>query len=92
MLFTGATFYLERTYVSVAVVNVSSTGRSYDVFVDRHRNMRYDPCKPQPFTTDPACYDLEPPAAIPAGSSAGTRRRGARDGSWPDHPREGPRG
>ena len=63
VLFTGATFYLERTYVSVAVVNVSSTGRSYDLFVDRHRNIRYDPCKPQPFTTDPACYDLEPPAA-----------------------------
>ena len=34
----------------------------YDVFLDRHRNMRHDPCEPQPFTTDPACYDLEPPA------------------------------
>ncbi len=62
VLFTGATFYLERAYVSVAVLNHGGL-QSYDVFLDRHRNMGRDPCKPQPFTTDPACYDLEPPAA-----------------------------
>ena len=62
VLFTGAAFYLERTYVSVDILNLGGSGRSYDVFLDRHRNMRHDPCEPQPFTTDPACYDLEPPA------------------------------
>ena len=62
VLFTGAAFYLERTYVSVDILNLSGSGRSYDVFVDRHRNIRHDPCEPQPFTTDPACYDLDPPA------------------------------
>ena len=62
VLFTGAAFYLEQTHVSVDVLNLGGSGRSYDVFLDRHRNMRHDPCEPQPFTTDPACYDLEPPA------------------------------
>ena len=62
VLFTGAAFYLERTYVSVDVLNLGGSKRSYDVFLDRHRNMRHDPCEPQLFTTDPACYDLEPPA------------------------------
>ena len=61
VLFTGATFYLERAYVSVAVLNHGGL-QSYDVFLDRHRNMGRDPCKPQPFITDPACYDLDPPA------------------------------
>ncbi len=62
VLFTGAAFHLERTLVSVDVLNLGGSGRSYDVFLDRHRNMRYDPCEPQPFTTDPACYGLDPPA------------------------------
>ena len=62
VLFTGAAFYSERTLVSVDVLNLGGSTRSYDVFLDRHRNMRHDPCEPQPFTTDPACYDLEPPA------------------------------
>ena len=61
VLFTGAAFHLERDYVSVAVLNLGGL-QSYDVFLDRHRNMGRDPCKPQPFTTDPACYDLDPPA------------------------------
>ena len=60
--FRGATFYLERTYVSVAVRGIRASRPRYDVFLDRHRNMRHDPCQPQQFTTDPACYDLEPPA------------------------------
>ena len=61
VLFTGAAFYLERAYVRVAVLNHGGL-QSYDVFLDRHRNMGRDPCKPQPFITDPACYDLDPPA------------------------------
>ena len=62
VLFTGAAFHSESTYVSVDVLNLGGSGRSYDVFLDRHRNTRYDPCEPQPFTTDPACYDLDPSA------------------------------
>ena len=62
VLFTGAAFHLERTLVSVDVLNLGGSGRSYDVFLDRHRNMLHDPCEPQPFTTDPACYGLDPPA------------------------------
>ncbi len=61
VLFTGAAFYFERAYVRVAVLNHGGL-QSYDVFLDRHRNMGRDPCKPQPFITDPACYDLDPPA------------------------------
>ena len=62
VLFTGAAFHSERTLVSVDVLNLGGSGGRYDVFLDRHRNMRHDPCEPQPFTTDPACYNLEPPA------------------------------
>ena len=61
-LFTGAAFHSERTLVSVDVLNLGGSGQSYDVFLDRHRNMLHDPCEPQPFTTDRACYDLDPPA------------------------------
>ena len=60
--FTGAAFYLKHTYVSVDALVMGPTGPRYDVFLDRHRNMRHDPCEPQPFTTDPGCYDLEPTA------------------------------
>ena len=62
VLFTGATFVKERLYVSVDILNLGAGGRSYDVFADPNREMRYDPCELQPFTTDPACHDLEPPA------------------------------
>ena len=62
VLFTGAAFYLEQTYVSVDVLNLGGSGRSYDVFLDRHRNTRHDPCEPRLFNTDPACYDLDSPA------------------------------
>lgn len=62
VLFTGAVFSKERLYVSVDILNLGAGGWSYDVFADRDREMRYDPCEPQLFTTDPSCYDLDPPA------------------------------
>ena len=37
VLFTGAAFHSERTLVSVDVLNLGGSGRSYDVFLDRHR-------------------------------------------------------
>ena len=52
VLFQGAGFVKGRLYVSVAIVNVGTGERSYDVFIDRNREMRYDPCEPHPFTTD----------------------------------------
>ena len=88
VLFRGAAFYLERTYVSVAVLGMGASRPRYDVFLDRHRNMRHDPCEPQPFTTDPACYDLEPPAGPP---QEGTQaQRFYRPGDWSNTPPDTP--
>ena len=62
VVFIGAVFVKERLLVSLDIMNVGTSMRSYDVFADRDREMHYDPCEPQPFATDPACYGLDPPA------------------------------
>ena len=49
VLFQGAVFIQERLYVSVDIVNLGVRQRTYDVYVDRNREMHHDPCEPRPF-------------------------------------------